>query len=270
MHTKNDAWTDKDGWTLSGAIGDLGSVGLSIVCFPVRATSDASLQGIEVRARGDRPLAAGLARQDCGLLGAHQLGRVLSASMAKVMAAHGTRLWIPLSLQALRDEELATSMRLWIQAGKWRPDLLTLAIAPDEVASDPQALARGLAELASCDARIAFTDVSVLSPSTWQDGVRSGCVDELRVSGNCTRRVEADSLAATAASMRELGVSVSALDVKTLEQCEVAIQGGLDAVQGSLVGRAHCMSELETRLGERIPSSDATLFTAAGAGADFS
>jgi EAL domain-containing protein (putative c-di-GMP-specific phosphodiesterase class I) len=164
------------------------------------------------------------------------------------MAAYGTRLWLPLPLQALLDQGLGMRLRRAIQAGEWDPSHLTLAVAPGEAGSNLQTLATALAELALCEADIAFTDVSLLSPKTWLDSIRSGCIDEIRFNGHCMRRAAADSLAATVASVHAIGITASGLDVTTLEQCEIAIQNGLDSVQGSLIGRAYSVSQLEAQL----------------------
>jgi EAL domain-containing protein (putative c-di-GMP-specific phosphodiesterase class I) len=256
MYAGSDGLTGTDGDNaLAGAIGELALVDQSIACFPIRATADASLQGIEVRSCAEqmfaRAPARGLAqsaRKDCPPLSALQLERVLDKSMARTMVAHGTRLWIPLPLQTLLDKALGMRLRRAIHGGEWGPSLLTLAIPPDEAVSDPQAMARALAALALCDAAIAFTDVSLLTPRIWLESIRAGCIDELRFNGQCLRRAAADSLAATVSSIHQIGISVAGLDVTTPEQCEIAIQSGLDSIQGSLVGQALHMCQLETQL----------------------
>lgn len=219
----------------------------TIVCLPVRSTLDASLQGFEVCPRVRTPAGA-------GPLTELQIRYLLGASMAQRIRARDTHLWLRLPGEMLAIPGDVAWIRQAVVRGGWCPASLTLAIAPRDAGDDPASVARGLRVLGSRQARVALADVELSDVDVWAHHLGDGPVDELRLSGSCTDPARTTALSAAVRAWRRHRVSLTGLDIRTLEQCDVAISCGLDLIQGRIAGLTFPLERLDGVLTEMAPT----------------
>ena len=121
---------------------------------------------------------------------------------------------------------------------------LTLALCPPLTTVPPEALANALGHVAQLGCRVSLTLASV-SPRALNSHVVAMCApDEVRVRGSCTRSGAAQSLTRMVEALHQRDVAVTALDVATTQQCQVAIEANVDRLQGEIAGCARSAAEL--------------------------
>ena len=237
----------------------------AIVCFPIRSALDATLQGVEIRSRAlEADLAAtpSISRLDWPALDVHHLEWVLGKPLVEpVSLLHRTRLWIPLAMRALADPRAQSLLLGWLGERHWDPGLVTFAFTQREAMQEPKAFAACLRSFVASGARVALTEVGTLSALACTAGGQSNKVDEVRLSGPCTASPrDAAMLSDGVERLHRETVTVTALDLASVQQCEVAIDAGVDLVQGEAVGRPFSLKRLAAALEEREPEAPGTGF----------
>ena len=232
--------------------GELATAEDGLVCFPIRSARDAGLHGVEIRSWPADIDFGGVSRHDCPVLDVDQLEWVLSESLAdRVTPLHQTQICIPVSVRALSRPWVIKWIGSRLKDRDEYASMLTFAFPQNEALQDPGGLAACIEPLAACSARIALTEVSDLHASHFSPGSARARVGEVRLAASCT-----DAPAVLVAFARRLhreGTIVTMLDLSTTQQCEIAIEAGVDVVQGDLIGRPFSLPRLEAVLLETLP-----------------
>jgi EAL domain-containing protein (putative c-di-GMP-specific phosphodiesterase class I) len=213
----------------------------SIIFFPVRAASDAKLVGFEVRAfpmllrSGQIPPEANL-RPDCPCLSAAQISHLLlSSSFGRLFAEWRLVLWLPLTARALSDRRSGMAIEIGIRDHRIDPGNLVLVLPfPND---EPCRMPEGADSLVRMGVRVAVSHQAASRPEKPQ---HMPGVNEIRLSAICW---PADSIVARMSipqrigQLKQSGLTVTALDIATSLNCQIAIQSQVDFVQGDFVGR---------------------------------
>jgi len=243
---------------------EISSAYRAIVCFPIRSAADATLQGVEIRSRVHEPDLGSApsvytSRLDWPALDVDQLEWVLGKPLVEpVSMLHRTRIWIPLSIRALTGPWAQSLLLGWLAERHWDPGLVTFAFSQREAAQEPKAFAASLRSFAASGARVALTEVGTLSALERTAGGKSIKVDEVRLSGPCTASARGTTLSDLVRRLHREKLTVTALDLASMEQCEVAIGAGVDLVQGDAIGRPFNLKRLAAALQERDPEAPGT------------
>ena len=236
-----------------------------VVLLPIRCAATARLKGFEVLARKPAPCGSACARRDepkYAPAPAHQLARVLSGEVASLIAGHGLKLWIPLSLDALRRDDSAIVLFDGLAATELARTDITFELQASAIVASVSAMnERALEAIAWQDSRIA---VSGLSDFT---SIEAALLADARISevrlpaALCSktpppgmqRRRDEGWLAETVASLHGRGLLASALDVSDSKLCHEIIVAGFDLIQGDLVGRPHSVEATIDQMVAALP-----------------
>lgn len=135
-----------------------------VVLLPIRCAATARLKGFEVLARKPAPCGSACARRDepkYAPAPAHQLARVLSGEVASLIAGHGLKLWIPLSLDALRRDDSAIVLFDGLAATELARTDITFELQASAIVASVSAMnERALEAIAWQDSRIAVSGLS--------------------------------------------------------------------------------------------------------------
>jgi len=239
-----------------------------VVLLPIRCAVTARLKGFEVVSSELESAGKSSLRRDAARYSpatAHQLVQVLSGEVASLISGHGLQLWIPLSLDALQQNDFGVVLSDSLSA----PALASIDITLELVASDilsgtSPANRHVLAALARKDTCIAVLTGSGSSglasiEAVLLTGVR---ISEVRLSAaSCSRptrsglqaRADENWLAETVASFHGQGLLVSALDVSDTRRCHEIIVAGFDLIQGDLVGGPHSVEATVKHMVAALP-----------------
>lgn len=192
----------------------------------------------------------------------HQLAQVLAGEVASLISGHGLRLWIPLSLDALRRDGSALVLLDGLAAAELAGDDITVEVAASDILAAVSRPSEALlAELSSQDVRIA---VSGLSDFTSIEAalLADARISEVRLPASlCSgrsapgfpRRREDGWLAEAVESLHDRGLLASALDVSDAKLCQEVIVAGFDLIQGDLVGRPHSVEAAVDQMVAALP-----------------
>jgi len=234
--------------------GELATPEDGLACFPIRSASDATLHGVEIRSWPADIDFDRASRQDCPLLDVDQLECVLSESLAdRVMPVHRAQICIPVSIRALSRPWVITWIGSRLKDRGEYARMLTFAFSQSEALLDPEGLAACIELLAACSTRAALTEVSDLRASHLCPARARMHVAEVRLAVTCTDAPAA--LLVYAKRLHREGTTISIVDLNTTHQCEVAIEAGVDALQGDLIGRPFSLPRLEAVLLETLPGA---------------
>lgn len=223
-----------------------------VVLLPIRCAATARLRGFEVRA-GDAP-------KYCPP-SARQFAQLLSGEAASLISGHGLKLWIPLSLDALRRDDSAFVLLDSLAAAELAGDDITFELAASDVlAAVSRPREELLAALSSQDFRIAvsgLSDFASIEAALLAD-VR---ISEVRLSAAlCSRsapgfqrRHGGSWLAEAVEYLHDRGLLASALDVSDTTLCQEIIVAGFDLIQGDLVGRPHSVEATVDQMVAALP-----------------
>jgi EAL domain-containing protein (putative c-di-GMP-specific phosphodiesterase class I) len=233
-----------------------------VVLLPVRCAATARLKGFEVLACKPEPSGLSDARNHKPMYAraaARRLAQVLSGELMRLVAGHGLRLWIPLSLNSLRCD--ATVLFDGIAMAGLEGDNITFELAASDVlagiASPKQDL---LAALRAQSSRIAVSGLSDFA--SIEGAFAKGQISEVRLSATLcgipsppgfASRLGGRWLAETVVHLHERGLLATAVDVSDTRLCHEVIIAGFDLIQGDLVGRPHSVEAAVDQMVAALP-----------------
>jgi hypothetical protein len=192
---------------------------------------------------------------------AHQLAQVLSGEVASLITGHGLKLWIPLSLDALKTDDSAVALFDGLAATELAGDDITFDLeAADILSGAASANDELLAALTLQDSRIAvsglsdFASIDVLPAHVPISEVRLSATLCSRTPPPGLRPRPAESwLAEAVVRLHDRGLLASALDVSDTRLCHEIIVAGFDLIQGNLVGRPHSVEATVDQMVAALP-----------------
>ncbi len=225
-----------------------------IVLLPIRCAATARLRGFEVLSCEPGSDAK------YGHAAAHQLSKVLSGEVASLIAGHGLRLWIPLSLEALRRDDSAVVLFDGLAATTLAGTDITFELGAKDILTGT-ASSNVLAALTGLDSHIA---VSVLSDF---GSIKAALLADARISEvrlpaawcgkepppGCQWHPEESWVAQTVECLHGRGLLASALDVSDFKLCHEIIVAGFDLIQGDVVGRPHSVEATVDQMVAALP-----------------
>ena len=238
-----------------------------VVLLPIRCAVTARLKGFEVVSSMRESAGKSSLRRDAAKYSpaaAHQLAQVLSGDVASLISGHGLKLWIPLSLNALQQNDFAFVLSDGLSAPALAGIDFTLElVASDILACTLSANRHVLAELARQDACIAVSGSESSGLASIEAVLLAGVrISEVRLPATLCRRptrsglqacADENWLAETVASFHERGLLVSALDVSDTRRCHEIIVAGFDLIQGDLVGGPHSVEATVEEMVAALP-----------------
>lgn len=240
------------------------TIDAGIVLLPIRCTATARLKGFEVLARKpetSRPANVRSDKSEYSPAAVRQLAQVVSGELASLINGHGLKLWIPLSLEALRSDDSAIALFDGLAATELSGGAIIFDLeARDILSSIASANDDVLAALTWQDARIA---VSGLSDFTSMETLLADeRISEVRLpAALCSRapppgfrrRADGSWLAEAVSRVHGRGLLASALDVSDSQLCHEIIVAGFDLIQGDLVGRPHSVEATIDQMVAALP-----------------
>jgi EAL domain-containing protein (putative c-di-GMP-specific phosphodiesterase class I) len=240
------------------------TVDAGIVLLPIRCTATARLMGFEVLARESETGTPASVRRDKSKYSpaaARQLAQVVSGEVASLIKGHGLKLWIPLSLEALRSDDSAIALFDDLAATELAGGAIIFDLeARDILSGVASANDDVLAALTWQDSRIA---VSGLSDFTSMETLLADeRISEVRLpAALCSkapppgfrRRPDESWLAEAVSRVHDRGLLASALDVSDSRLCHEIIVAGFDLIQGDLVGRPHSVEATIDQMVAALP-----------------
>lgn len=237
-----------------------------VVLLPIRCATTARLKGFEVLACEGPP---GVRRDGprYSPAAARQLAQVLCGEVASLIAGHGLKLWIPLSLDALRTDGSALALFDGLAATELAGNDITFELeASDILAKAASSKGDLLAALTWQDARIAVSGLSDFA-SIEAALLAEARITEVRLAAQlCSKASPADLhcpgsqgdsdeswLAETVECLHERGLLASALGVSDTRLCQEIIVAGFDLIQGDLVGRPHSVEATVDQMVAALP-----------------
>lgn len=240
------------------------TIDAGIVLLPIRCTATARLKGFEVLACESETSRSANARRDkpkYSPAAARQLAQVLSGEVASLINGHGLKLWMPLSLQALRSDRSAIALFDGLAATALAgSDIIFDIDARDMLSSIASANDDVLAALTWQDARIAVSGLSDFS--SVEPLLADERISEVRLpAALCSkapppgfrRRPDESWLAEAVSRLHGRGLLASALDVSDSRLCHEIIVAGFDLIQGDLVGRPHSVEATIEQMVAALP-----------------
>lgn len=235
-----------------------------VVLLPIRCTANARLMGFEVLACEPESGGSANARRDeprYSPAAVHQLAQVLSGEVASLIIGHGLKLWIPLSLDALRSDDSAIALIDGLAATELAGDDITFDLeVSDILSSTTSANEELLAALTWQDSRIAVSGLfDFASIEALPAHMR---ISEVRLpAALCSRapppgfrpRSEESWLVEAVARLHGRGLLASAIDVSDTRLCHEIIVAGFDLIQGDLVGRPHSVEATVDQMVAALP-----------------
>jgi len=223
------------------------------VLLPIRCAATARLRGFEV-------LSCEPGSDAYGPAAAHQLAKVLLGDVASLIAGHGLRLWIPLSLDALRRDDSAVVLFDGLTATALAGTNITFELGANDILTGT-ASSNVLAALTGLDAHIA---VSVLSDfgSIEAALLADARISEVRLPAawcgkapppGCQWHPEECWVAETVECLHGRGLLASALDVSDFKLCHEIIVAGFDLIQGDVVGRPNSVEATVDQMVAALP-----------------
>ena len=236
-----------------------------VVLLPIRCVATARLKGFEVLSSANGAGgSARLSRDDPTYFpaSAHQLAQLLAGEVASLIAGHGLKLWIPLSLDVLRHDDSAIVLFDGLAATELTGTDITFELgASDILSSITSANEHVLAALTWHDSRIAVSgppDFSSLEAALLADARISEVRLPAALCGGTPppgfqRRSDENWLAETVDCLHGRGLLASALGVSNTKLCQEIIVAGFDLVQGDLIGRAHSVEATVEQMVAALP-----------------
>ena len=241
------------------------TIDAGIVLLPIRCTATARLKGFEVLACESE---TGRSAMVCGdgakylPASARRLAQVLTGEVASLINGHGLKLWIPLSLEALRNDASAIALFDGLAATELTGGDITFDLEAREILSSfASANDDVLAALTWQDSRIAISGLSDLS--SMETLLADERISEVRLPaalcskapppGFQRRRPNESWLAEVVGRLHEGGLLASALGVSDSRLCHEIIVAGFDLIQGDLVGRPHSVEATIDQMVAALP-----------------
>ena len=245
--------------------------GSNIACFPIRATCGATLQGVELRAwpPDAKMIDARLknvARQACAPIDVEQLEWLLGECAAQPTAMLSrSRIWMPLSVRTVARPWVKPLLGSHVKEERDRnAGLLTIAFSQSDAMVNLERFANCAKLLRECQVRLAVSDVDDLHMFELIAARAQGCIGDVRLVSSFLRSTR-DRVADAVTRWHEQGMTVTALDLGSASECEVAIEANVDLLQGDVVGLPYDLALLDSKarhseFGSRHPSQEQECF----------
>jgi len=185
---------------------------------------------------------------------AHQLAQVLSGNVARLVAGHGLKLWIPLSIENMRRDAAACLLFEGLAATEMASNDITFELkASDILANISSPNEAVLAALTWHDSRIAVSELSDF------DSIEAALDADMRISevrlpaSGFRLRQSRSWLAEAVGCLHDRGLLASALDVSDAKLCQEVIVAGFDLIQGDLIGRPHSVEATVDQMVAALP-----------------
>jgi EAL domain-containing protein (putative c-di-GMP-specific phosphodiesterase class I) len=223
-----------------------------MICFPIRSTYGATLQGLELRSA---PPGLGVVdarrkhatRQDCAPIDIEQLEWLLGECAAQPAAVLSrSRIWMPLAVRAIARPWVKALLGPRLRERDRDAGSLTIAFSQDDAMLNLEAFAHCAELLRDCEVRVAVSDVDDLHAFDLVAARAPGCIGDVRLASSFLRSTR-ERLADAVTRWHGQGMTVTALDLGSAAECEAAIEASVDLLQGDVVGLAYDLALLDSK-----------------------